>query len=185
MTLQHPGQVQFIWVLQIWEIKYERILDFHFSRHYNNILVALHPLFGAGEDNGTRDNAAGAVARMITTKPHVLPLNQVDTMVFHHINHAIHVINLILSFLSMLFCWSGIRWFYFRMCFRNTTLCFRSPWIVRRSTITGSFMLVYLIRILWIVRAGQPSCPKLVLNRLGILVQVWQESLFNNCMLYW
>jgi len=44
--------------------------------------VALHPLFGAGEDSGTRDNAAGAVARMITSHPHVLPLNQVDAMVF-------------------------------------------------------------------------------------------------------
>lgn len=50
--------------------------------YYNNILVALHSLFGAGEDNGTRDNAAGAVARMITSHPHVLPLNQVDSMVF-------------------------------------------------------------------------------------------------------
>jgi hypothetical protein len=66
--------------------KYVRFLDFHLFRHYNNILVALHPLFGAAEDNGTRDNAAGAVARMITTKPHALPLNQVDTMFPHYID---------------------------------------------------------------------------------------------------
>ena len=82
----------------------ERFLDLLFSRHYNTILVALHPLFGAGEDNGTRDNAAGAVARMITTKPHVLPLNQVNTLIFYSINNAIHVIKLMSRFLCMLFC---------------------------------------------------------------------------------
>jgi hypothetical protein len=48
-------------------------------QYYNSILVALHPLFGTGEtDNGVRDNAAGAVARMINAQPNALPLNQVD-----------------------------------------------------------------------------------------------------------
>ncbi|CAM6009508.1 unnamed protein product [Sphagnum balticum] len=47
-------------------------------QYYNSILVALHPLFGAGEtDNGVRDNAAGAVARMINAQPNALPLNQI------------------------------------------------------------------------------------------------------------
>ena len=82
--------------------------DLHFSRYYNNILVALHPLFGAGEDNGTRDNAAGAVARMITAKPHALPLNQVYTMTFHYINHLIYVINSV-----SVFCYAeGISWYF-------------------------------------------------------------------------
>lgn len=38
----------------------------------------LHPLFGESEpDDAVRDNAAGAVARMIMVHPEAIPLNQV------------------------------------------------------------------------------------------------------------
>jgi len=47
-------------------------------KYYNDILCALHPLFGDSEtDDAVRDNAAGAVARMIMAQPHAIPLNQV------------------------------------------------------------------------------------------------------------
>ncbi|KAJ7247679.1 hypothetical protein O6H91_Y377800 [Diphasiastrum complanatum] len=46
-------------------------------QYYNNILVGLNPLFGEGEENAVRDNAAGAVARMILAQPQALPLSQV------------------------------------------------------------------------------------------------------------
>lgn len=48
------------------------------SRYYADILRALYPLFGESEpDFAVRDNAAGAVARMIMVQPQAIPLNQV------------------------------------------------------------------------------------------------------------
>ncbi|KAK4743269.1 hypothetical protein SAY87_001270 [Trapa incisa] len=47
-------------------------------RFYGDILRALYPLFGESEpDNAVRDNAAGAIARMIMVQPEAIPLNQV------------------------------------------------------------------------------------------------------------
>ncbi|OIV91535.1 hypothetical protein TanjilG_08947 [Lupinus angustifolius] len=47
-------------------------------KYYDNILRGLHPLFGESEpDDAVRDNAAGAVARMIMIHPESIPLNQV------------------------------------------------------------------------------------------------------------
>ncbi|KAL9246199.1 hypothetical protein vseg_019764 [Gypsophila vaccaria] len=47
-------------------------------KYYGDILRGLHPLFGESEpDNAVRDNAAGAVARMIMVHPESIPLNQV------------------------------------------------------------------------------------------------------------
>jgi polyhydroxyalkanoate synthesis regulator protein len=47
-------------------------------KYYSDILRGLHPLFGESEpDNAVRDNAAGAVARMIMVHPESIPLNQV------------------------------------------------------------------------------------------------------------
>ncbi|KAG5000612.1 hypothetical protein JHK87_021684 [Glycine soja] len=46
--------------------------------YYDNILRGLYPLFGESEpDDAVRDNAAGAVARMIMVHPESIPLNQV------------------------------------------------------------------------------------------------------------
>ncbi|KAF9608378.1 hypothetical protein IFM89_009744 [Coptis chinensis] len=48
------------------------------QRYYGEILRGLHPLFGEAEpDDAVRDNAAGAVARMIMVRPDCIPLNQV------------------------------------------------------------------------------------------------------------
>lgn len=48
------------------------------TRYYGDILRGLFPLFGESEpDNAVRDNAAGAVARMIMVHPESIPLNQV------------------------------------------------------------------------------------------------------------
>ncbi|XP_047337583.1 importin-4 [Impatiens glandulifera] len=47
-------------------------------KYYNDILRLLFPLFGQSEtDDAVRDNAAGAVARMIMVHPESVPLNQV------------------------------------------------------------------------------------------------------------
>ncbi|KAG4399188.1 hypothetical protein AAZX31_08G185000 [Glycine max] len=47
-------------------------------KYYDNILRGLYPLFGESEpDDAVRDNAAGAVARMIMVHPESIPLNQV------------------------------------------------------------------------------------------------------------
>lgn len=47
-------------------------------KYYADVLSHLHPLFGESEpDNAVRDNAAGAVARMIMSHPESIPLNQV------------------------------------------------------------------------------------------------------------
>lgn len=47
-------------------------------RYYGDVLRALYPLFGDSEsDNAVRDNAAGAVARMIMVQPQAIPLTQV------------------------------------------------------------------------------------------------------------
>lgn len=48
------------------------------TRYYGEILRGLHPLFVESEiDDAVRDNAAGAVARMIMVRPDSIPLNQV------------------------------------------------------------------------------------------------------------
>ncbi|CAN1151071.1 Probable importin subunit beta-4 [Linum perenne] len=48
------------------------------ARYYNDVLRGLYPLFGESEpDDAVRDNAAGALARMIMTYPQSIPLNQV------------------------------------------------------------------------------------------------------------
>ena len=41
------------------------------------VLQALHPLIQDGDSPATRDNAAGAVGRMLTSMPLQLPLDQV------------------------------------------------------------------------------------------------------------
>ncbi|KAF6152809.1 hypothetical protein GIB67_004638 [Kingdonia uniflora] len=47
-------------------------------KYYGEILHGLYPLFGESEsDNAVRDNAAGAVARMIMVQPNSISLNQV------------------------------------------------------------------------------------------------------------
>ncbi|XP_057528872.1 uncharacterized protein LOC130807617 isoform X2 [Amaranthus tricolor] len=47
-------------------------------KYYGDILKGLYPRFGESEpDNAVRDNAAGAVARMIMVHPEAIPLNQV------------------------------------------------------------------------------------------------------------
>ncbi|XP_031497827.1 uncharacterized protein LOC116262518 [Nymphaea colorata] len=46
-------------------------------KYYNDILRGLYPMFGDSEVDAVRDNAAGAVARMIMTQPQLIPLNQV------------------------------------------------------------------------------------------------------------
>lgn len=47
-------------------------------KYYGEILRGLHPLFVESEiDDAVRDNAAGAVARMIMVRPDSIPLNQV------------------------------------------------------------------------------------------------------------
>ncbi|KAI5071652.1 hypothetical protein GOP47_0013903 [Adiantum capillus-veneris] len=47
-------------------------------KYYNRILMAMNQLFGDSElDDAVRDNAAGAVARMIMTQPQAVPLAQV------------------------------------------------------------------------------------------------------------
>ncbi|PKA63742.1 Transportin-1 [Apostasia shenzhenica] len=53
------------------------VLDW-MNGYYGDILRGLYPLFGDLEPDGAvRDNAAGAVARMIMTQPQSLPLDQV------------------------------------------------------------------------------------------------------------
>ncbi|CAI9103846.1 OLC1v1002419C2 [Oldenlandia corymbosa var. corymbosa] len=50
----------------------------HALKYYGDVLRGLYPLFGETEpDNAVRDNAAGAVARMIMVHPESIPLNQV------------------------------------------------------------------------------------------------------------
>ncbi|XP_020584576.1 importin-4 isoform X2 [Phalaenopsis equestris] len=47
-------------------------------KYYSDILRGLYPLFGASEpDDAVRDNAAGAIARMIMAQPQSIPLDQV------------------------------------------------------------------------------------------------------------
>ncbi|KAK9286563.1 hypothetical protein L1049_014962 [Liquidambar formosana] len=47
-------------------------------KYYGDVLRGLYPLFGESEpDDAVRDNAAGAVARMIMVHPEAIPLNQV------------------------------------------------------------------------------------------------------------
>lgn len=50
-------------------------------RYYGDILHGLHRLFADSEpDDAVRDNAAGAIARMIIVQPQSIPLNQVGTL---------------------------------------------------------------------------------------------------------
>ncbi|KAL8171431.1 hypothetical protein V2J09_023235 [Rumex salicifolius] len=47
-------------------------------KYYGDVLKGLYPLFGGSEpDDAVRDNAAGAVARMIMVHPEAIPLHQV------------------------------------------------------------------------------------------------------------
>lgn len=47
-------------------------------RYYGDILRSLHNLFSNSEsDDAVRDNAAGAIARMVMVQPQSIPLNQV------------------------------------------------------------------------------------------------------------
>ncbi len=46
-------------------------------------IQSLHPLFDEAEDDGVRDNAAGAVARMLLAGGGLLPLEQVMTCFWH------------------------------------------------------------------------------------------------------
>ncbi|KAK9096070.1 hypothetical protein Sjap_021567 [Stephania japonica] len=45
--------------------------------YYGEILRGLYPMFGESEPDAVRDNAAGAVARMIIVQPNSIPFNQV------------------------------------------------------------------------------------------------------------
>ncbi|KAK9905642.1 hypothetical protein WJX75_003705 [Coccomyxa subellipsoidea] len=51
--------------------------------HLPTLLQALHPLFRAEEDPGTRDNAAGAVGRIIAIIGSQVPLEQVVPVLLH------------------------------------------------------------------------------------------------------
>ncbi|KAB2620412.1 importin-4-like [Pyrus ussuriensis x Pyrus communis] len=56
-------------------------------KYYGDILRGLYPLFGESEpDDAVRDNAAGAVARMIMVHPESIPLNQILSLVPELIN---------------------------------------------------------------------------------------------------
>ena len=56
-------------------------------RYYGDILKGLYPRFGESEpDNAVRDNAAGAVARMIMVHPEAIPLNQVSTKLYRELS---------------------------------------------------------------------------------------------------
>ncbi|KAK6915147.1 hypothetical protein RJ641_020264 [Dillenia turbinata] len=47
-------------------------------KYYGDVLRGLYPLFGDSEpDDAVRDNAAGAISRMIMVHPEAIPLNQV------------------------------------------------------------------------------------------------------------
>ncbi|KAK9167552.1 hypothetical protein Scep_002743 [Stephania cephalantha] len=46
-------------------------------KYYGEILRGLYPMFAESEPDAVRDNAAGAVARMIIVQPNSIPLNQV------------------------------------------------------------------------------------------------------------
>lgn len=56
------------------------------ARYYGDVLRSLYPLFGESEpDDAVRDNAAGAVARMIMVHPESIPLNQVYNLFTSHV----------------------------------------------------------------------------------------------------
>jgi len=46
------------------------------ARYFMEVLRHLHPLFAEEEDSGTRDNAAGALARILTAAGPAVPLDQ-------------------------------------------------------------------------------------------------------------
>lgn len=71
---------------------FTRYIFFNLIRHYKDVLCALYPLFGEQEPNhGVRDNASGAVARMIMAQPNSIPLDQVRFIFFFI---SVHVISL-------------------------------------------------------------------------------------------
>lgn len=84
-TLKYPISSFPIFILLSW---CELFFPFYWiflncSRYYSDILRGLYPLFGESEpDDAVRDNAAGAVARMIMVHPESIPLNQV--YIFYH-----------------------------------------------------------------------------------------------------
>ncbi|KAI8555138.1 hypothetical protein RHMOL_Rhmol05G0151100 [Rhododendron molle] len=56
-------------------------------KYYGDVLRSLYPLFGDSEpDDAVRDNAAGAVARMIMVHPESIPLNQILSLVPELVN---------------------------------------------------------------------------------------------------
>ncbi|PIA47429.1 hypothetical protein AQUCO_01400235v1 [Aquilegia coerulea] len=62
-------------------------------KYYGEILRGLHPLFGESEpDDAVRDNAAGAVARMIMVRPDSIPLNQILSLVPELVNLVAQVV---------------------------------------------------------------------------------------------
>lgn len=70
------------------------------NRYYGDILRGLYPLFGDSEpDDAVRDNAAGAVARMIMVNPQSIPLNQVS------FNFIFLNLWIIIPFVSLLVSW--------------------------------------------------------------------------------
>lgn len=65
----------------------EHFFPFIKTRYYGDILRGLYPLFGDSEpDDAVRDNAAGAVARMIMVNPQSIPLNQVSFCLLYFIS---------------------------------------------------------------------------------------------------
>ncbi|CAK9160525.1 unnamed protein product [Ilex paraguariensis] len=73
-------------------------------KYYGDVLRGLYPLFGESEpDDAVRDNAAGAVARMIMAHPESIPLNQVFFLFYHALLFSIFSARLVLS-VYYLFC---------------------------------------------------------------------------------
>lgn len=71
-------------------------------RYYGDILRGLFPLFGESEqDDAVRDNAAGAVARMIMVHPQSIPLNQVKLLVL--------IISIFFGYFNTAFLCSGYQ----------------------------------------------------------------------------
>ncbi|KAK9167521.1 hypothetical protein Scep_002712 [Stephania cephalantha] len=55
-------------------------------KYYGEILRGLYPMFAESEPDAVRDNAAGAVARMIIVQPNSIPLNQILSLVPELVN---------------------------------------------------------------------------------------------------
>jgi hypothetical protein len=64
-------------------------------------LRRLSPLFGESEpDDAVRDNAAGAVARMIMVHPELIPLNEVILLMTFFVTYYVFFFGLLLVILS-------------------------------------------------------------------------------------